>query len=207
MPPPRSSCRRMRHTLFVGSMFVALLPTAACALRAPLALTRRQCTASTAIAAAVAALPHRANAQGPTLTDAAGRFVVDPRAEPGGAYSTISAALSAAPKGATVVVRPGLYAERVFLKSEVSIECDKGAVLAWKSDRPYEAALTVDLSLAAAPCRVLVQGLEIRHSSPSIAQNYAVYVPAPSAPPPVWKTGWLRPRPAGSPEACISARS
>ena len=197
----------MRHTLFVGSMFVALLLTAACALRAPLALTRRQCTASTAIAAAVAALPHRANAQGPTLTDAAGRFVVDPRAEPGGAYSTISAALSAAPKGATVVVRPGLYAERVFLKSEVSIECDKGAVLAWKSDRPYEAALTVDLSLAAAPCRVLVQGLEIRHSSPSIAQNYAVYVPAPSAPPPVWKTGWLRPRPAGSPEACISARS
>ena len=180
--------RKKTGYLSIIPMFAALvLPAAASALRPPAALTRRQCTASAVITAAVAALPHRANAQEPSLTDAVGRFVVDPRAEPG-AYSTISAALSAAPKGATVVVRPGLYAERVFLKSEVSILGDKGAVLAWKSDRPYEAALTVDLSLAAAPCRVLIQGLEIRHSSPSIAQNYAVYVPAPSAAPPEWKT-------------------
>ena len=168
---------------------VALLPTAACALRPPAALTRRQCTASAVIAAAGAALPRRANAQDASPSDtAAARLVVDAQAaEPGGAYGTISAALSAAPKGATVLVRPGLYAERLFLKSEVNILADKGAVLAWtnpnpnptptptptpnpdpnqvlawKSDRPYEAALTVDLSVAAAPCRVLVQGLEIR---------------------------------------------
>ena len=120
-------------------------PTATCAFRPPAALTRRQCTASAAVAAAaVAALPHRAIAHGP----APERFVVDSLAEPGGAYSyrTISAALSAAPKGATVVVRPGLYTERVFLKSDVSILGDKGAVLSWTSDRPYEVRVRVRVS-------------------------------------------------------------
>ena len=120
-------------------------PSATCAFRPPAALTRRQCTASAAVAAAaVAALPHRAIAHGP----APERFVVDSLAEPGGAYSyrTISAALSAAPKGATVVVRPGLYTERVFLKSDVSILGDKGAVLSWTSDRPYEVRVRVRVS-------------------------------------------------------------
>ena len=119
-------------------------PTATCAFRPPAALTRRQCTASAAVAAAAvaASLPHRAIAQGP----APERFVVDRQAEPGGAYNTISAALSAAPKGATVVVRPGLYTERVFLKSDVSILGDKGAVLSWTSDRPYEVRVRVRVS-------------------------------------------------------------
>ena len=119
-------------------------PTATCAFRPPAALTRRQCTASAAVAAAAvsASLPHRAIAHGP----APERFVVDSQAEPGGAYSTISAALSAAPKGATVVVRPGLYTERVFLKSDVSILGDKGAVLSWTSDRPYEVRVRVRVS-------------------------------------------------------------
>ena len=119
-------------------------PTATCAFRPPAALTRRQCTASAAVAAAAvaASLPHRAIAHGP----APERFVVDSLAEPGGAYSTISAALSAAPKGATVVVRPGLYTERVFLKSDVSILGDKGAVLSWTSDRPYEVRVRVRVS-------------------------------------------------------------
>jgi hypothetical protein len=58
---------------------------------------------------------------------------------------------------------------------------DPGAVLTWRSDKPYEAALTVDLSTASAECEVLVSGLSVRHFSPSIAQNYAVYVPQPSA--------------------------
>ena len=117
-------------------------PTATCAFRPPAALTRRQCAASAAVAAAAvaASLPHRAIAHGP----APERFVVDSQAEPGGAYwSTISAALSAAPKGATVVVRPGLYTERVFLRSDVSILGDKGAVLSWTSDRPYEVRVRV----------------------------------------------------------------
>ena len=121
-------------------------PTATCAFRPPAALTRRQCTASAAVAAAAvaASLPHRAIAHGP----APERFVVDSLAEPDGAYSyrTISAALSAAPKGATVVVRPGLYTERVFLKSDVSILGDKGAVLSWTSDRPYEVRVRVRVS-------------------------------------------------------------
>ena len=135
-------------------------PTATCAFRPPAALTRRQCTASAAVAAAAvaASLPHRAIAHGPaperfvvdSLAEPGGayseRFVVDSQAEPGGAYSTISAALLAAPKGATVVVRPGLYTERVFLKSDVSILGDKGAVLSWTSDRPYEVRVRVRVS-------------------------------------------------------------
>lgn len=155
-------------------------------MRVPV-LSRRQVTAA---ASALAAMPAGLHACSPAGS-IADLLVVDLKAaglnagtgttEPVGSYSTITAALAVAPKGATVLVRPGLYRERVFLKSEVSILADRGAVLDWKSDRPYEAALTVDLSVAAAPCRVLVQGLEIRHSSPSIAQNYAVYVPAASA--------------------------
>ena len=61
------------------ALVVTLLPAAACALRPPAALTRRQCTTAAVAAAAAAALPHRANAQGSSLTDANGLYVVDPR--------------------------------------------------------------------------------------------------------------------------------
>jgi len=153
-PPAKVKFHRFLPAMVARALLALALaaPTATCAFRPPAALTRRQCTASAAVAAAAvaASLPHRAIAQGP----APERFVVDRQAEPGGAYqaepggaySTISAALSAAPKGATVVVRPGLYTERVFLKSDVSILGDKGAVLSWTSDRPYEVRVRVRVS-------------------------------------------------------------
>ena len=55
------------------------------------------------------------------------------------------------------------------------------AVLEWKSDKPYEAAIDVDLSDAAAgtgtgKAEVFVLGLKVRHSSPSPEQNCGVYV-------------------------------
>ena len=127
----------------------------------------------------------------PSLTDASGRFVVDkvksangledPIVEPEGAYSTISAALAVAPSKSTIVVKPGLYNERISIDKSITLLAEPGAILSWSSSKPYEAALTVDLSVATAPASVFISGLTVRHSSPSIAQNYAVYVPQPSA--------------------------
>ena len=125
----------------------------------------------------------RALALDPALLDEKGSFVVDPlRASRGleDAYSTIGAALAVAPTGSTILVRPGMYQERVLIKDGVTLLADRGATLMWKSDRPYEAALTIDLSSSSQPSTIVVSGLAIRHSSPSIAQNYAVYVPQPS---------------------------
>ena len=126
-----------------------------------------------------------------SLTDEAGNFVVDKSkatagledslVEPVGAYSTISAALAVAPSGATVLVEPGRYFERVTITRPVSLRAKAGALLVWESDKPYEAALTVDLTSAPGACGVLISGLAIQHYSPSIAQNYAVYVPPPAA--------------------------
>ena len=126
-----------------------------------------------------------------SLTDRSGNYVVDiqkaaagledPLAEPEGAFSTISAALAVAPAGSTVLVRAGTYTERVFVtRPGIQLLAEPGAVVAWRSDKPYEAALTVDLSEAASGGSVTISGLTVRHSSPSIAQNYAVYVPPPS---------------------------
>ena len=145
-----------------------------------------------ALAAATAfsgGLPSRA--VDASLTDAQGRFVVDPAkaargledplVEPDGAYSTISAALAVAPSGATITIMPGAYNERVRIVKSVTLAAEAGATLTWKTDKPYEAALTVDLSEASSAASVTVSGLSVRHTSPSIAQNYAVYVPPPSS--------------------------
>lgn len=176
---------------YMHALVFTLLPAAACALRPPAVLTRRQCTTAAVAAAAATALPHCASAQGSSLTDANGLYVVDPRkaangledplAESDGAYSTISAALAVAPSGASVVVRAGTYAERLTLTRSVRLLADAGAVLDWKSKGPNEPALTVDLSGATAACEILVSGLAVRHASPYFSQNYAVYVPRPAA--------------------------
>ena len=55
-------------------------------------------------------------------------------------YSTISAALAAAPSGGAVTVRPGTYNERLLIRRPVKLVATTGAVLSWKSDKPYEAA-------------------------------------------------------------------
>ena len=142
-------------------------------------------------AAAIAAVPHPSGAAS-SLTDAEGRFVVDPQkaanglldplAEPEGAYSTISSALAVAPADATVIVRPGTYAERgLTISRGVRLIADAGAVLDFKAANPNEPALCVDLSGASAPSSVLISGLRIKHFSPYFSQNYGVYVPRPAA--------------------------
>ena len=120
-------------------------------------------------------------------------YIVDPAAaaaaatspmlaEQPGSYSTISAALSDAPSGGVVIIRPGTYNERLIVRKPVKLLASTGAVVNWKSDKPYEAALDVDVSGAADSdgFDVLVSGLTIRHSSPSIAQNYGAYVHCPT---------------------------
>ena len=168
---------------------------AVAALRLPSGMvSRRDAIAAAAATASAATIIWPAGAHAASsLTDSEGRYVVDPKkaadgledplVETEGAYSTISAALAVAPSGSTVLVKPGEYNERVIITKPLQLIADPGSVLTWRSDKPYEAALMVDLSKSSAASvgdRVLVSGLTIRHFSPSIAQNYGVYVPPPS---------------------------
>ena len=179
------------HAMAILTVFAA--GTAAVLTPAPLVSRRDVSIAAASASLLPSPLPlHTALAAPPrTLTDRSGNYVVDiqkaaagledPLAEPEGAFSTISAALAVAPAGSTVLVRAGTYTERVFVtRPGIQLLAEPGAVVAWRSDKPYEAALTVDLSEAASGGSVTISGLTVRHSSPSIAQNYAVYVPPPS---------------------------
>lgn len=107
-------------------------------------------------------------------------YIVDSSQSVAGSYKSISAAVAAAPAGGSVVVRAGTYNEQVFIDRPLTVMADAGTLIQWKSDRPYEAALTIDLSGSQSPGKVTVVGLGIRHSSPSIAQNYAVFVRGPA---------------------------
>jgi len=142
-------------------------------------VTRRTLTLAAALAATTSSPTHTYAMDGAVeftkISEAA--CIVDP-ANPT-AYSTISAAIAAAPTGGEVIVKPGTYNERVFIRKPVTLFATTGAVLSWRSDKPYEATLDVDVS-GAAEGPVLVSGLKIRHSSPSIAQNYGVYVHSPT---------------------------
>ena len=90
---------------------------------------------------------------------------------PGQRLTSIGAALAAAPPGATITVQGGRYAERLVITQAVSILAAPGAAveLAWATAEPYQAAIQV-----AATAGVRVVGLTVRHSSPSVADNYAV---------------------------------
>jgi len=186
------------HRMIKSGLHLLMLSSTAAALqraRSHAMLDRRQALTALSTSAWLLASSSASSATvDPSLTDAEGRFVVDPRkadaglidplAEPVGAYSTISAAVAVAPSGATIIVRPGVYNERVTIARPINMIADGDVTLSWKSDRPYEAALTIALepTLPTLTSRVLVSGLSVRHFSPSIAQNYAVYVPQPTSP-------------------------
>lgn len=90
-----------------------------------------------------------------------------------GVYGSVGAALDAAPAGAVVRVSRGYYPERLLLARPVTVEADPpGAVVTVEhsTESPYESTVQ-----ASAPGCCL-QGVTIRHSSPSIAANYAVLV-------------------------------
>ncbi len=71
------------------------------------------------------------------------------------------------------------YPERLIITRPVSIQAapDEAVELTWQSSEPYQSTIEVDASVypeLAEPTAVLLQGLRVRHSSPSIANNYAV---------------------------------
>lgn len=186
------------HRMIKSGLHLLMLSSTAAALQRAQShamLDRRQALTAASTSAWLLASGSACSATVESLTDEEGNFVVDPRkanaglmdplAEPVGAYSTISAAVAVAPSGATIIVRPGVYNERVTIIRPITLMADGDVTLSWKSDRPYEAALTVALerpiSPAASTSRVVVSGLSVRHFSPSIAQNYAVYVPQPTS--------------------------
>ncbi|KAL4431622.1 hypothetical protein ABPG77_001464 [Micractinium sp. CCAP 211/92] len=92
----------------------------------------------------------------------------------GGDCATIGEALSRAPSGGIVEVRGGRYAERLVLTRPVTLRAaaDEAAEVVWETQQPYQATIEAGPELAEGA--VVLQGLRIRHSSPSIANNYAV---------------------------------
>lgn len=73
------------------------------------------------------------------------------------------------------------YAERLVITRPVTIAAAAGddVELAWSTQSPYEATIEVDASLGSGlemPGAVALRGLRLRHSSPSIANNYAVHL-------------------------------
>lgn len=116
-------------------------------------------------AAAVLAQPALAEAQGSSPDLVVG---------PGGNCATIGEALARAPSGGVVEVRGGRYAERLALTRPVTIRAaaDEAVEVVWETQQPYQA--TVEAGPELGEAAVVLQGLRIRHSSPSIANNYAV---------------------------------
>ena len=71
------------------------------------------------------------------------------------------------------------YAERLVITRPVTIQAAPGDAveLTWQSNEPYQSTIEVDAQTypeLAEPSAVVLQGLRVRHSSPSIANNYAV---------------------------------
>ena len=87
-------------------------------------------------------------------------------------FTTLTAALASASPGARIIVSPGTYRERLVMTTDaVSIVAAFGGViLEHKTNAPYEHVVECTAS------GVALVGVAIRHSSPSVANNYAVFV-------------------------------
>ena len=123
---------------------------------------------------------------------------------PGAAHATIASALAAAaamrpPPSAPVVIRlaPGTYPERVVVDPDVApagliIEpssnasstearvgvgsgADDAVVVARRVSTPYESTIEIAPTPVPRSAPVTLRGLTIRHASPSVANNYAVF--------------------------------
>lgn len=118
--------------------------------------------ASLQAAAALVLLPAAASAQDGVVTVGAGQ-----------AYATISEALQHTPSGGTVEVYGGRYTERLVITQPVTIRAAPGEAVevAWTTGEPYQATLECGPGVEGG---VLLQGLRVKHSSPSVANNYAV---------------------------------
>jgi nitrous oxidase accessory protein NosD len=93
---------------------------------------------------------------------------------------SISEAIAAAPDYATITIMPGTYRERLVISRPVTLitaargEDDLATIttLAWSTNDHYESAINIK-----SPA-VVLSGLNIQHSSPSIADNFAVKIEA-----------------------------
>ncbi|EOD05651.1 hypothetical protein EMIHUDRAFT_359919 [Emiliania huxleyi CCMP1516] len=154
-------------------------------------ITRRTLTLAAALAASTSPTPSPAmegmamDAKGGHTMESSIAFfpgapyIVDPAMTEVNTFSTISAALAAAPSGSTVIVRPGTYNERLIIRKTVNLLCPR-VVLDWTSGTAYEAAVDVDLSGADAG-NVYFMGLTVRHSCAINGdRNAAVYVHSPT---------------------------
>lgn len=98
-------------------------------------------------------------------------------------YTTISDALQDARAGDTVLITtPGIYRERLLISTSVCIEAatdivDDGKIveIAWETDNPYESTVTCHAN-GSETTSIYLKNLVLSHKSPSIANNYAVYV-------------------------------
>ncbi|GAB5370588.1 hypothetical protein AAMO2058_001506100 [Amorphochlora amoebiformis] len=110
---------------------------------------------------------------GKTYADSGGgRVVVG-----GKGYASISAALEGVygGGGGVVEVFGGVWRERVVIRGGVRIEGKEGATIIHETEAPYESTISLDIS-PKDNTPASISGLKIRHSSPSVASNYAVRV-------------------------------
>lgn len=83
---------------------------------------------------------------------------------------TIAEALKLSQDGDTIVLSAGKYHERVILDKAVSLVAAPGAIveISWQTEEHYESTILCTVDGAT------IKNITIRHSSPSIANNYAV---------------------------------
>lgn len=89
------------------------------------------------------------------------------------AYQTISQALLSAKDDDVILVAAGMYKERLVIQKRVTIAAVKNSsvTVSWQTTRPYESVLECKGAIGA-----VVRDLNIRHRSPSVANNYAVFL-------------------------------
>ncbi|GIL44188.1 hypothetical protein Vafri_1715 [Volvox africanus] len=98
-------------------------------------------------------------------------------------FRTLAAAAATCPPGGVVLVVAGRYRERLQLSQPVTLRAwPKGArvEVVWETSEPYQSTLEVSAPAAGRGegdrGGVVVEGISIRHSSKSVANNYGVYI-------------------------------
>lgn len=87
------------------------------------------------------------------------------------AFSVSQAIQDAAP-GDVIFIPGGTYHERLIINKPIELRAAPGqqVTVTWQTEKPYESTIVLTASSA------VVSGLTVRHSSPSIANNYAIQI-------------------------------
>ena len=81
---------------------------------------------------------------------------------------SITAALEAAPDAATLYISSGIYMESIVVRKPVTIIADGAVTVQWATASHYEPVVSIQSD------DVTIDGLTIEHSSPSVADNFAI---------------------------------